>query len=83
MPSDKHCNSSATQSSAGYELVVEARTSSPACGLRPAERIDSNNNSDASKLAAARVSSIAIQSRLSHSDLDHLEPGQTGGSIQL
>ena len=57
MPSDKHCDSSATQSSGGYELVVEARTSSSACGLRPAERINSNNISDASKLAAARSSS--------------------------
>ena len=80
MPSDKYCDSSATQSSAGYEPVVEARTSSPACGLRSAERIDSNNNSDASKLAAARISSIAIQSRLSQSRSSR---GQTGGSIQL
>jgi hypothetical protein len=35
--------------------------------LRPAERINNNNISDASKLAAARISSIAIQTRLSHS----------------
>ena len=80
MPSDKHCDASATQSSAGYELVVESRTSSPACGLRPAERINNNNISDASKLAAARISSIAIQSRRSHSRSSR---GQTGGGIQL
>ena len=82
MPSDKYCDSSATQSSAGYELVVKSRASSPACGLRPAEseRINNNNISDASKLAAARISSIAIQTRLSHSRSSR---GQTGGSIQL
>jgi hypothetical protein len=78
MPSDKHCDSSATQSSGGYELVVEARTSSSACGLRPAERINSNNISDASKLAAARIGSISIQSRPSHSRSSR---GQAGGSI--
>ena len=75
MPSDKYCDSSATQSSAGYELVVKSRASSPACGLRPAERINNNNISDASKLAAARISSIAIQIRLSHV-LDHLDSRQ-------
>ena len=47
--SSKHSVSSATQSSAHSDPVVEHRTSVSVYGLRPAESINSNNISDASE----------------------------------
>jgi hypothetical protein len=52
-PSSKHHDSSATQSSAHSDPVVEHRTSVSVSGLRPAESINSNNISDASEARRA------------------------------
>ena len=68
-PSSKHRDSSATQSSAHSDLVVEHRTSVSACGLWPAESINSSNISDASE---ARSSSCDLDRHsLDRRTLDH------------
>ena len=50
MPSDKYCDSSATQSSAGYELVVKS------CGQRRASTTTSATRQSSQQLASTRSS---------------------------
>ena len=68
-PSSKHRDSSATQSAAHSDPVVEHRTSVSVYGLRPAESINSNNISEASE---ARSSSHDLHRHsLGRRTLDH------------
>ena len=77
-PSSKHRDSSATQSAAHSDPVVEHRTSVSVYGLRPAESINSNNISEASE---ARSSSHDLHRHslgrrtLNHRDGSHYSAG--------
>ena len=83
-PSSKHRDSSATQSAAHSDPVVEHRTSVSVYGLRPAESINSNNISEASE---ARSSSHDLHRHslgrrtLDHRDGSHYSAGGAAPSV--